>query len=85
MKSHMRPLLIMLPTALLACASPSAPPPAAAPADAITGWDSSLIQPGERHFKRIKQLTFGGDNAEAYWSFDGKRLVFQSTNPAWGE
>jgi TolB protein len=35
----------------------------------------------ESHFKNIRQLTFGGDNAEAYFSFDGKMLVFQKTNP----
>lgn len=34
----------------------------------------------EKHFKNIQQLTFGGDNAEAYWSFDGKYIVFQRTN-----
>jgi Tol biopolymer transport system component len=34
----------------------------------------------EKHLKNIKQLTFGGDNAEAYWSFDDKSLVFQATN-----
>lgn len=34
----------------------------------------------ETHFKNIQQLTFGGDNAEAYWSYDGKHLVFQRTN-----
>lgn len=33
----------------------------------------------EKHLQNIKQLTFGGENAEAYWSFDGKKLVFQST------
>lgn len=38
----------------------------------------------EKHFKSIRQLTFGGDNAEAYWSFDGKSITFQSNNPAWG-
>lgn len=27
----------------------------------------------------IRQLTFGGQNAEAYWAPDGKRLIFQST------
>ena len=27
----------------------------------------------------MKQLTHGGQNAEAYWSPDGKRLIFQST------
>jgi len=37
----------------------------------------------EKHLKNLKQLTFGGDNAEAYWSFDSKKLVFQSNNPAW--
>jgi len=30
---------------------------------------------------QIKQLTQGGQNAEAYWSPDGKRLIFQSTRP----
>ena len=34
---------------------------------------------GERHFGAIRQLTFGGENAEAYFSHDGKRLIFQAT------
>lgn len=38
----------------------------------------------ESHLKNMKQLTFGGDNAEAYFSFDGKNLSFQSNNKAWG-
>ncbi len=38
----------------------------------------------EKHLKNVKQLTFGGDNAEAYWSFDNKNLVFQATNKDWG-
>jgi TolB protein len=33
----------------------------------------------ERHLSGIRQLTFGGENAEAYWSPDGKRLIFQAT------
>lgn len=33
---------------------------------------------GERRLKNIKQLTFGGENAEAYFSSDGKQLIFQS-------
>jgi TolB protein len=33
----------------------------------------------ERHLANIRQLSFGGENAEAYFSFDGGRLVFQST------
>jgi Tol biopolymer transport system component len=43
----------------------------------------SLIYPEETHFKSIRQVTFGGDNAEAYWSFDDKQLVFQSNNTKW--
>jgi len=35
----------------------------------------------EKHLQNIKQLTFGGDNAEAYFSFDDTRLVFQLKNP----
>ncbi len=34
----------------------------------------------EKHFKNIRQLTFGGDNAEAYWSYDGKYIIFQHKN-----
>ena len=40
-------------------------------------------EPGERHLRNIRQLTFGGENAEAYWSFGGDRIVFQSTRPAY--
>lgn len=35
------------------------------------------------HLRNIQQLTFGGQNAEAYWSPDGKRLVFQSTRDSY--
>lgn len=35
--------------------------------------------PKEAHFGTLVQLTFGGENAEAYWSFDETRLIFQST------
>jgi len=37
----------------------------------------------ESHLKNITQLTNGGDNAEAYFSPNGKKLVFQSNNKAW--
>ena len=36
-------------------------------------------QPGEEHFANIRQVTFGGENAEAYFSRDGQWLTFQST------
>jgi TolB protein len=38
----------------------------------------------EPHLRNIRQLTHGGDNAEAYFSFDGKNLSFQSNYAAWG-
>ena len=37
----------------------------------------------EKHLKSLRQLTFGGENAEAYFSFDGKKLIFQSTRAEW--
>ena len=43
----------------------------------------TLILEGETHFKSLRQVTFGGDNAEAYWSFDDTKLVFQAKNEAW--
>lgn len=39
--------------------------------------------PRERHFGDLRQYTFGGENAEAYWSHDGKELIFQATRPGW--
>ena len=38
-----------------------------------------LQAPAERHLRNIRQLTFGGENAEAYFSPDGTHLIFQST------
>jgi len=35
----------------------------------------------EAHLSNFLQLTHGGQNAEAYWAPDGKRLIFQSTRP----
>jgi Tol biopolymer transport system component len=54
----------------------AAPMPGAAAAD-------SLIRAGEGHFAHLWQITFGGENAEAYWSEDGRRLIFQSTRDGW--
>src|SRR5205085_3265128 len=40
----------------------------------------TLIFTGEKHFKNMKMLTAeGNDNAEAYFSFDGTKIIFQST------
>ena len=39
----------------------------------------TILFPDEKHLKNVQQLTFGGDNAEAYWSFDSKWITFQRT------
>ena len=46
--------------------------------------NDSLRYPDEKHFKNVRQLTFGGDNAEAYWSYDDRQIVFQRSNPKEG-
>jgi TolB protein len=63
--------------AAVALAAPSAFPqaPAAGPA---------VIHPEEKHFRYLRQLTFGGQNAEGYWSADGKSIVYQRMNEAEG-
>jgi TolB protein len=43
------------------------------------GKDETLKFPEEKHLRNIRQLSFGGENAEAYFSKDGKKLIFQST------
>jgi Tol biopolymer transport system component len=69
--------------AVCSCAHPrgGARGPAAAVTTSAAAHGSSgpAPEPGERHFARIRQLTFGGENAEAYFSHDGRRLIFQST------
>lgn len=45
----------------------------------IFSQDKSFVFEGEKHFKNIKMLTTEGENAEAYFSFDGKKLVYQAT------
>nr|HEX4313523.1 M20/M25/M40 family metallo-hydrolase [Kofleriaceae bacterium] len=39
-----------------------------------------LAEPGEGHLKNLHQLTFGADNAEAYWSFAGDKLIMQTNH-----
>ncbi|MBA2500159.1 MAG: PD40 domain-containing protein [Chitinophagaceae bacterium] len=67
------PLLLVL---LSACFTPKAQTASTAQENV----QDTLLYPEETHFKNIIQLTFGGDNAEAYWSFDSKYLVFQRTS-----
>jgi Tol biopolymer transport system component len=65
--------VLLLPATLLA--AQSAPTPAAQAPHERT----PMAFAQERHLKNLKQLTDGAENAEAYFSFDGQRLTFQST------
>ena len=58
----------------------SAPPPVAPPKPRVYG----PALPPEKHFANLSQLTFEGENAEAYWSFDGRSLTMQSRLPSMG-
>ena len=64
----MRRILLIV---VIACAFIGADPPA-------PGAGAS-IYPGEKHFRALRQLTFGGQNAEGYFSFDEQKLILQST------
>ena len=66
----------LLVLALAACSHGSAPAPAPV---ATTPPSTTWIKPdsGERHFKAIRQLTFGGNNAESYFNLGGTQLIFQ--------
>ncbi len=57
--------------------------PGTGPLGAQAG-DDTLRDPRETHLTNVRQLTFGGQNAEAYFSFDGTHLVYQSTPPEGG-
>ena len=62
--------------AATACGQGS-PPPAPAPASAPPSSVSIRPDSGERHLANIRQLTFSGNNAEAYFSASGRQLIFQ--------
>ena len=85
------PALFLLAVALLLAATCGPGEPAGEPAadtlDASSdrsaetaGTRTAVVRepaPGERRFARLEQLTFEGENAEAYFSFDGRGLIFQ--------
>ncbi len=76
-------LLRRLPRSLLALALLSLLPACHRVEPPVSAWIHAgrPVAPlaGEVRFASLRQLTFGGDNAEAYWSEDGRRLIFQAT------
>lgn len=81
MRNSIVPMLSFL-AAVLACAAPDAPPrddAATAGGDDASGAVAFPASPDEPRLANLRRLTHGGQNAEAYFSADGSRLVFQST------
>jgi Tol biopolymer transport system component len=66
--------------ALAGCCPPEATKPAVAPKPPTTPTAEvkDLATPEETHLHNLRQLTFGGNSAEAYWSFGGDRLIMQT-------
>ena len=62
-RSHFASCVLLI----AACAGGGTPP------------STTIVPPvaGERHLRNIHQLTFEGNNAESYFSADGKRIIFQ--------
>jgi hypothetical protein len=46
----------------------------------VVASNDTILYPEEKHLANVQQLTFGGDNAEAYFSYDGKWIIFQRTS-----
>src|SRR5688572_27105949 len=46
---------------------------------AVPAQQGAQLHPKETYLRNIRQITFGGENAEAYFSPDGRQLIFQST------
>ena len=65
------------PTAAPGSKPATAATPAGSPLGA--GYSPPVIHPSERHLRTLRQLTFGGENAEAYFAQDGQHLIMQST------
>jgi len=74
-------LIVLFSASIFGCSSKSETAEVAQ--DSVTGYVDTLRYEQEKHLKNLRQLTFGGDNAEAYWSFDNTKLTFQSNNKAW--
>jgi Tol biopolymer transport system component len=73
MQKMKAPILLFLGLCAAVAALPLVPRPQAQQAPA----SSKLQYAGEKHLANIKQLTFEGENAEAYFARDGKKLIFQ--------
>jgi TolB protein len=67
--------------AILAGCQPPAARQGVAPAPAQSPAVAVVASAAEPHLSNLRMLTNGGENAEAYFSADGRRLIFQATRP----
>ncbi len=78
----LRPLVLAAVLPLAGCATTPSSGSGAAP----TPQAPRAVAPasGETHLEDVRQLTFGGENAEAYWAFRGDQLIYQARRPGEG-
>lgn len=87
MRSKMAVFLGLSAWALISCTETT--DKSSSNSESTDGWSGAtatdiLHYEQEKHFSNLQQLTYEGDNAEAYWSFDDRQLVFQANNESWG-
>ena len=70
-------LLLLVPFILFINCAQQAPESPYDPSKDTLRYDQEI------HFRNIQQLTFGANNAEAYWGFNDDALIFQSDNSEW--
>ncbi len=79
--THRAVVLVTLSALAVAACAPREAEQSATADSAATTAAASLAVPGEVHLRNIRQLTFGGENAEAYYAFDGTKLIYQARKP----
>ncbi len=77
-RSMKRAVLFTLIVATQACGGEPPPAPAKGPATPQAKLAAIAALPEEKHLADLRQITLAGENAEAYWSWDGKQLILQS-------
>ncbi|MCX7744038.1 MAG: hypothetical protein N2167_05675 [Flavobacteriales bacterium] len=74
-------VFLLFATLLVSCGSKKEKADDTSIADNYDATKDTLRYPEEKHLRNVMMLTNGGENAEAYWSFDNQKLTFQKTDP----
>jgi Tol biopolymer transport system component len=81
----MRHTILAAAVGILSACGDAAPAPGDENAAPASGLAAVPDDPAEPRLRNLRQLTDGGENAEAYFSADGTRLIFQATRPGESE